>query len=992
MFSDEERQCYLYLSEKELAESNHLKNPEGKIYFTLMLCYFKAKNILYKICFKRSHNDISYILSTIFPEENFPKEYPSTWSITKIKKLVLNILEIPEKSVQASMIDEKAADLIRYHTAPSNIFKELLFYMEDNNIPIPTYSSLQTMIGKTITQEQERLAMLVDKHITKYAEKIIKSFITKENGLYPLSALKLDPRSFRTNDIQSEIEKHRKCKKLFEFSKRLIPKLNISNNNISYYASLAVYYDIYHLTRLPKRKYQLYIICFVHKQFYKINNNLIDSFIHYVRIYDKRANEYANAEISKLSIEANNYKPKLGKVLDLFSNKQMNRASFQKIKKIAFNHIPEDEMKKLSKTMKRGKLDKREFVWEYHDRNRHATVINIRPLFMEIDLDCAGSSSQLGEAVRFTYNRFLQGKSLSEIQFKHLPTTHISDGMKKYFIESKKDDKVNEYIVPGKYEYLIYHQLEKGLHSGSVYSNNSVEYKSLEADLYTSKMQKKQSKIIKKANIPAISNDIKKTLGSLKDILESKLDSVNQRIKNGENKEIKVVNNKGNIKWTLPYNKGDDEFNNPFYDRIDQVNIINVLAFVDTKCQFTTYFDHIKPYQSNSEYHYEYVLAGLLGNATGLGESKISQSSNLNYDVLRHISKSRIRLENLHIANESICNKMMELPIFNSYDISENNLHGGNDGQKFDVRLETFKSRYLRKYFKEKGVSAYTLLVNNIAVDTKIITGHESHYLFDILSNNTSNIRPNIISTDNEGANQLNFALLDIIGVLFAPCFKTITKKAKSICSFENPNNYKDLIVKPYHRIDESLIVDEWPNVQNIFTSLLSGEESQSTIVRKLSSHKRKCRTKQALWEYNNILMSIYLLWYIDDPELRKYVRIALNRVEAYHQLRRAIANVGGGDFRGKSEVEILIWNECARLVANAIIYYNAYMLSNILEIKRKQGDQKAEELLKRISPIAWQHINLLGMYDFSLASSIAIEQQLSVMMRHFDEELKKNK
>lgn len=72
------------------------------------------------------------------------------------------------------------------------------------------------------------------------------------------------------------------------------------------------------------------------------------------------------------------------------------------------------------------------------------------------------------------------------------------------------------------------------------------------------------------------------------------------------------------------------------------------------------------------------------------------------------------------------------------------------------------------------------------------------------------------------------------------------------------------------------------------------------------------------------ILMNIYLLVYIDDPEFRRSVRASLNRGEGFHQLRRAIANVGGGDFHGKNEMEIIVWNKCARLVANAIIYYNA--------------------------------------------------------------------
>ena len=38
----------------------------------------------------------------------------------------------------------------------------------------------------------------------------------------------------------------------------------------------------------------------------------------------------------------------------------------------------------------------------------------------------------------------------------------------------------------------------------------------------------------------------------------------------------------------------------------------------------------------------------------------------------------------------------------------------------------------------------------------------------------------------------------------------------------------------------------------------------------------------------------------------------ALNRGEAYHQLRRAVSSVNGDQFQGSSDEEIQLWNECA--------------------------------------------------------------------------------
>lgn len=40
-------------------------------------------------------------------------------------------------------------------------------------------------------------------------------------------------------------------------------------------------------------------------------------------------------------------------------------------------------------------------------------------------------------------------------------------------------------------------------------------------------------------------------------------------------------------------------------------------------------------------------------------------------------------------------------------------------------------------------------------------------------------------------------------------------------------------------------------------------------------------------------------------------------------------------------------------------------MLSNLLAIKEEQGLHDEADLIKRVSPVAWQHINLRGRYQF---------------------------
>src|SRR5439155_14933755 len=170
----------------------------------------------------------------------------------------------------------------------------------------------------------------------------------------------------------------------------------------------------------------------------------------------------------------------------------------------------------------------------------------------------------------------------------------------------------------------------------------------------------------------------------------------------------------------------------------------------------------------------------------------------------------------------------------------------------------------------------------------------------------------------------------------------------------------------PARRLNSELIISEWDNLLWIFASLARKTTPQSIIVRKLSAYERRNRTRRALWEYDSIFRSLYLLEYVDSPPLRQNVQRALNRGENYHQLRRAVSYANFGKLRYQTEEEQQLWNECCRLISNCIIYYNASILSRLLAHKEATGDRAEAELLTQVSPIAWQHINFYGRYEFT--------------------------
>jgi hypothetical protein len=98
---------------------------------------------------------------------------------------------------------------------------------------------------------------------------------------------------------------------------------------------------------------------------------------------------------------------------------------------------------------------------------------------------------------------------------------------------------------------------------------------------------------------------------------------------------------------------------------------------------------------------------------------------------------------------------------------------------------------------------------------------------------------------------------------------------------------------------------------------------------------------------------------------MRQNVQKAINRSKSYHKLKRAVFYANFGKFRVKTELEQQIWSECTRLIANSIIFYNAFILSNLLEHAEATGRHEEADIIRKVSPVAWRHINLYGRYEF---------------------------
>ena len=205
-----------------------------------------------------------------------------------------------------------------------------------------------------------------------------------------------------------------------------------------------------------------------------------------------------------------------------------------------------------------------------------------------------------------------------------------------------------------------------------------------------------------------------------------------------------------------------------------------------------------------------------------------------------------------------------------------------------------------------------TLSCNHVALNTTVIGAneYEGHYAFDLLFNNTSDIQPDILSSDTHGTNQVNFALLDLFGYAFAPRYAKFKRVFYDMFAIDANAKSGEPFIKLKKGINYQLIIEQWDKIQRIICSLARKKVTQSTLVKKLSTLSKSNKTLAALREYDRLVKANYLLSYLDDQEFRRFVQQTLNKGEAYHQLRRKVASVNGEKFRGGSDIQVELWND----------------------------------------------------------------------------------
>ncbi len=134
----------------------------------------------------------------------------------------------------------------------------------------------------------------------------------------------------------------------------------------------------------------------------------------------------------------------------------------------------------------------------------------------------------------------------------------------------------------------------------------------------------------------------------------------------------------------------------------------------------------------------------------------------------------------------------------------------------------------------------------------------------------------------------------------------------------------------------------------------------------------RSASLGRALAELGRIEKTLYLLHYVDDEAYRRRILVQLNRGEGRHNVARWVFHGQRGEVRQKYREGQEDQLGALGLVVNAIVLWNTRYLDAILNHLRALRVTVWPEDVARLSPLLFEHINVLGRYHFELSPTLA--------------------
>jgi len=406
--------------------------------------------------------------------------------------------------------------------------------------------------------------------------------------------------------------------------------------------------------------------------------------------------------------------------------------------------------------------------------------------------------------------------------------------------------------------------------------------------------------------------------------------------------------------------------------RLPRVDLPEVLLEIAARTDFTSKFTHVSERESRMQDLPTSLCANLIAEACNIGLEPLTRNDvpALRRSRLSWVSQNFIRNETLVDANACLVAEQNKIALVHQWGGGE---VASADGLRFVVPVRTLHAGPNPKYFGfERGVTYYNLVSDQFTgLNAIVIPGtlRDSLYLLAVVLEQQTELHPIEIMTDTGAYTDVVFGLFWLLGYRFCPRIADIG--GARYWRIDPSADYGSLNGIARHRINTKLIAENWDDMLRLAGSLKHGMVQAASVMKTLRIDDRPTKLAQAVAELGRIDKTIHALTYIADESKRRRTLTQLNRGEDRHKLARAVFHGKRGELRQRYREGQEDQLGALGLVVNIIILWNTLYINAALDQLSGEGYSIQPEDVARLSPLVFEHINLLGRYAFSVPDSV---------------------
>jgi hypothetical protein len=435
-FDDGQRLEYLSLCEAELALASSRPGLHAQVYCALQIGYFKAKHAFFRFTWDDVQDDSAFVLSRYFNGYTFEPHTITKHEYFAQRAQIAELFKFQLSSADfLPQLRQQADQIVRRDVTPGFIVAELIAYLNGHRIVRPGYTTLQTLISEALSAERQRLGSLLADVLDEVAKNALAQLLVRDDTLSQLAALKQDAKDFGWRQMAREREKRAKLELLYRIAKDLLPKLSISQQNLHYYADLAIFYTVYDLRRLKSEQTHLYLLCYAWQRYRQLTDNLVDASGYHMKQFEDESKVRTNKHFVAEQVRRQQETPQVGRLLLLFVDETVPDATpFGDVRQRAFKIMAKNALETAGQRLSVKPESMLALRWQAIDGLAERIKRHLRPLYGVLDFSGVTPDNPWLTALAWVKGVFAKQQRLSQRPLAECPEATLPQRLRPYLL------------------------------------------------------------------------------------------------------------------------------------------------------------------------------------------------------------------------------------------------------------------------------------------------------------------------------------------------------------------------------------------------------------------------------------------------------------------------------------------------------------------------------------------------------------------------------